>query len=83
MLINPRVPQPYTRTVSLSAGGKFRIACRETLKGSANTACSSLMSSGMGMHMDSWAGTSGAKPPVAALEFPVWIPGGMTPLVKL
>jgi hypothetical protein len=33
--------------------------------------------------MDSCAGTSGAKPPVAALLFPVWMPGGMMPRAKL
>ena len=35
------------------------------------------------MHIDSCAGTSGAKPPVAALLLPVWMPGGMTPRAKL
>ena len=35
------------------------------------------------MHIDSCAGTKGAKPPVAALLLPVWMPGGITPRAKL
>ena len=66
----PNVPQPKTTTVSRGPGGKFRIACSETQNGSANTACSSLTPSGMGKHIDWWAGTKGAKPPVATLEVP-------------
>src|SRR5215471_10761902 len=51
--------------------------------GSASTASSSFTSSGIGMHIDSWAGTNGAKPPVAALLLPVWMPGGIAPRAKL
>src|SRR5438874_506861 len=54
----------------------------ETENGSASTACSSLTLSGTGMHIDSWAGTNGAKPPVAALLLPVWMPRGMIPRAK-
>ena len=57
-------------------GGWCRIACRETEKGSASTGGSSLdPSSGIGMHCDSWAGSSGAMPPVAWLLLPWWMPG--------
>ena len=34
------------------------------------------------MHIDSCAGTRGAKPPVALLLLPVWIPGGSEPRAK-
>ena len=61
-------------------GGRFRTPCSDTENGSASTACSSRTPSGIGMHIDSCAGTNGAKPPVAALLLPVWMPGGITPL---
>ena len=34
------------------------------------------------MHIDSCAGTRGAKPPVALLLLPVWMPGGRMPRAK-
>ena len=54
---SPSVPQPYTSTGAPSAGGRFSIACSDTENGSASTASSSLTSSGIGMHIDSCAGT--------------------------
>src|SRR5438093_8602873 len=57
--------------------------CNDTENGSARTACSSVTESGIGMHIDSCAGTSGAKPPVALLLLPVWMPGGIAPRAKL
>src|SRR2546428_500911 len=53
--------------------------CSDTENGSASTACSSLTPAGTGMHIDSCAGTRGAKPPVALLLLPLWMPGGRMP----
>ena len=71
MASRPSVPQPYTSAVAPGLGGALRMAWSETEKGSASTAASSLTESGTGIHWDSWAGTRGAKPPVAVALFPL------------
>src|ERR1700687_5595124 len=83
MCSRPSVPQPYTNTVPLLGGGLCKVACNDTEKGSASTAAASEMSSGMGMHCDSCAGTREGKPPVASLLLPSWMPGASAPRTKL
>ena len=73
------MPAPYTSAMPPGGGGVRRIACSETENGSASTAASSLISSGIGIHCDSCAGTRGANPPVAVALFPVWMPGAADP----
>jgi hypothetical protein len=55
----------------------------DTANGSARMACSSSTASGTGNSIEEWAGISSAKPPVASLDTPVWMPGLIVPSVKL
>ncbi len=55
----------------------------DTANGSASTATSSGTPSGTGIAIERCAGSSSAKPPVASLELPVWIPAASRPSVKL
>ena len=59
------------------------IACSDTENGSANTASSSGIESGTANSMLSWAGINSAYPPVTSADTPVWMPGLMSPSVKL
>jgi hypothetical protein len=51
-------------------------------EGGACPAHSEGTSSGTGMTIDRWAGTSSANPPVASVALPVWMPGESRPSVK-
>ena len=59
------------------------IACKDTENGSAKTASSSGIDSGTLNSMLSWAGINSAYPPVTSADTPVWMPGLMSPSVKL
>ena len=51
-LARPRAPAPTTTTLPPGGGGLRRMAWKETEKGSANTAASSLTSSGTGKSIE-------------------------------
>ena len=59
------------------------MAWRLTANGSANTASSSGTESGTRNSIESWAGMSGAYPPLASRDVPMWIPGAIGPTAKL
>src|SRR5437870_10550691 len=83
VVVGPSAQAPYTTARPLEGGGLRVTAWSETEKGSARTATSSGTWSGTGTSIVSWAGRRGAKPPVASLELPVWIPGERRPSRKL
>ena len=78
----PSAPAPYTTARPPGGGGVRVTAWRATENGSARTATSSVTSSGTGISIRRWAGSSSANPPVASDEFPVWIPGVSEPSWK-
>lgn len=82
MAVVPSAPAPYTMTLEPWAGGFRVIAWNDTDHGSASTATSSSMSSGTGNAIDVWAGSSSAKPPVASVALPVWMPEERRPAWK-
>ena len=83
VVVVPRAPAPYTTARPPGGGGLRVTAWSDTEKGSASTATSSGTWSGTGTSMESWAGSRGAKPPVASLALPVWMPGESRPSRKL
>ena len=78
----PSAPAPQTSARPPGGGGFRVIECNETANGSARTRLSSGTSSGTGIAIERCAGRSSANPPVASLEFPVWMPGASRPSVN-
>ena len=56
----PSAPAPHTRARPPGGGGWRVTLWSDTAKGSARTACSSLMASGTAKSIEEWAGMSSA-----------------------